>query len=65
MNARRNALKKESTKDIIQAINLLLQILNERGKEGEIVNWDDKKKKLGMIKSIGSSHYYMEEKRHR
>lgn len=54
-------LRRESTESIVQTINALLQILNERGESAAIVNWDDRSKKLGLIKTIGSTHFFMQE----
>lgn len=56
-------LRRESTERIVQTINALLQILNERGDDDAIVNWDDRSKKIGLIKTIGSTHYFMQESR--
>lgn len=56
-------LRRESTENIVATINALLQILNERGENAAIINWDDRDKKLGLIKTIGSTHYFMQESR--
>ena len=56
-------LRRESTERIVQTINALLQILNERGDNAAIVNWDDRSKKIGLIKTIGNTHYFMQESR--
>mgnify|MGYP003571301972 CR=1 FL=1 len=56
-------LRRESTDNIVATINTLLQILNERGDSAAIVNWDERGKKLGLIRTIGSTHYFMQESR--